>query len=252
MVERADAQRADANRGQALLEGVAEPQWIVVVTALRGQDPDGRITQSSGGEGEDALGRGIEPLDVVDREQDRRASGERAERGEERTWKGDSIRRPGCCRLQPGCDGERPTLRLGKLVRDLGQETVEQVAESAERERHLRLHASRHEDPPAGLPSQLDPRAPEHGLADSRLAANQRTARATGQLVDEPRQLGELGLPSDELDVGGNRHAPIVVLSRGSFQASAAEVLGFPRRAPTRPAAVSTLTEQASASERER
>ena len=147
MVERADAQRADANLVQALVEGVAELERVAAVAALRREDPDGSVAQASGREGKDPLRRGIEPLDVVDREQHLRASGERAQAGEERSRQGDAIRGLARGRLETDRDGKRPTLRLGELLRHLGKGIIEQVGETAERERDLRFRAPRHEDP---------------------------------------------------------------------------------------------------------
>ena len=138
--------------------------------------------------------------------------GERAQTGEERSRQRDAVWCLVGGRLETDRDGERPTLRLGELLRHFGQGTVEQVGETAERERHLRFRAPRHENPHAGLLRQLDAGTPEHGLPDSRLAANERGACTTVQVVDRPRKLSELVLPPDELEVGGNGHAVIVVL----------------------------------------
>src|SRR4029453_8844160 len=62
MVERADAQRSDADLGDALLESVAEVEWVARVAALRDENPDLSVAKPSRREGGDPLGGRAEPL----------------------------------------------------------------------------------------------------------------------------------------------------------------------------------------------
>ena len=74
MVERADTQRPDADLRDALFEGMAEIEGVARFAALRDEDPDRSVAKPSRREGEDPLRRRVEPLDVVDRYQHRRAT----------------------------------------------------------------------------------------------------------------------------------------------------------------------------------
>ena len=87
---------------------------------------------------------------------------------------------------------------------------VEQVGDRTQRERHLDLHAPRHEDAHAGLLRRFDRGAPEHRLPDPRVPADDSGGRAVAERVDEIPELVELLLPADELEVTCNGHPMIV------------------------------------------
>ncbi len=72
-MQRAQAERADVDDGQPLLEVTIEPEWrtCLFVHAPRDEKGDGRLTQASSRELEKPLRRGIEPLDVVDGDEQR-------------------------------------------------------------------------------------------------------------------------------------------------------------------------------------
>ena len=55
MVERADAQRAEADLGEPFVERVAQVERVIPIASLRGEDPDGGIVEALEREGEDPL-----------------------------------------------------------------------------------------------------------------------------------------------------------------------------------------------------
>ena len=197
MVEGADTQRADADLRDVLLEGMAEIEGVTRVAALRDQDPDRSVAKPSRREGEDPLRRRVEPLDVVDRYQHRRATCEDAQIRQEGARQSRGIRCLVRRRFESDHDGERPPLRLGELVRDLGESSLDQVADAAERERHLRLGTPRHQKPDARCPRDVDCAAPKSRLPDSGLTADDDSSGPDAQIEDEPLEACQLVLSPD-------------------------------------------------------
>ena len=198
MVERADAQRADADAVEALVEGGPQLERVARVAALGREEADRGAADALRREREDAAGRRVEPLRVIDRDEHPRVVRERAKVSEERARHCELIRRLRGCRLGADRHGERATLRFGKLVGDLGQVTFEQITYAAERERHLCLRAASRENADAVVFRLLERSTPKRRLADTGLALDHERAGVlveTGHEVPYPRPFG---LPSDE------------------------------------------------------
>ena len=67
MVERADAERAEEDLVEPLLERVPQIERISRAAALCSEDSDARVAEPLRREGEESPRRRVEPLDVVDR-----------------------------------------------------------------------------------------------------------------------------------------------------------------------------------------
>ena len=107
--------------------------------------------------------------------------------------------------MLPGSSGrEGLALGAGKLVRDLVEPRVEQVAENSERELGLRFGSGGCQHGEATLPSGLDRGAPDRCLADSRLAFEQQDPRAGVVGIEEGLDSCALPVPADQLGHAGS------------------------------------------------
>jgi hypothetical protein len=155
--------------------------------------------QTAEGEGKDSRRGLVEPLGIVDRDEQRAATGERAEDVQE--GKPD---RPLVWRL-PFRLGEeerrleRPPLRRGNSGQRVLECAGEEVAERGEGELHLRAGGPAGKRPLPTRPGAGKARLPEHRLPDSHLALEHKGARASREPREKPAELGELLLPADQL-----------------------------------------------------
>ena len=172
------------------------------------QDADVFLPEPPESEGQSARGRRIEPLDVIDRDDDWLAIAQQVQD-------------------VPDCDSECPVVdriivRFFDEQRDLecvpprGRESrqhiaenaLEQISEAGVREPALGLGGpgAEHAQPPRG--GLLDADDPERRLADAGLAFEHERSRASFFAFDEGPEGGELLFPADNL--GAHRPCPIV------------------------------------------
>ena len=138
----------------------------------RAEDADPRVDISPKREGERVRRCLVEPLRIVDRNEDWLGAGE--------FLQGRGGRRPECAPVDPPVDRivpqerrrERPPLWCRQEVERGVVDVREQVDESRERERRLNARRPRDEHPPAPFGREVDARLPDGGLPDPRRAPN--------------------------------------------------------------------------------
>ena len=203
---------AEAERGQVeAVEAIggpveAERRRRRAGGSLREQQGDRLVGQAPRSEGEHRGGGPVEPLHVVDGDDERRGARQGAQRGQGRERDGLLVRRrAGVGDEQRGL--ERAPLRGGEVLQRLGVR-AEQVAERGVGEARLRLGGTRGDRPHARGLGSSDRRPPERRLADPRLARDQQRARS--RPFEEPLHALQLLVPSDELGLhgGGGRAYP--------------------------------------------
>ena len=203
---------AEAERGQVeAVEAIggpveAERRGRRAGGSLREQQGDRLVGQAPRREGEHRGGGPVEPLHVVDGDDERRGARQGAQRGQGGERDGLLVRRrAGVGDEQRGL--ERAPLRGGEVVQRLGV-GAEQVAERGVGEARLRLGGTRGDRPHARGLGASDRRPPERRLADPRLARDQQRARS--RPLEEPLHALQLLVPSDELGLhgGGGRAYP--------------------------------------------
>ena len=203
---------AEAERGQVeAVEAIggpveAERRRRRARRPLREQQADGLFPEASRSEGEHRRGGPVEPLHVVDGDDERRGACHGAQRGEGGERDGLLIRR----RAGVGDEQrrlERAPLRVREVLQHLGV-GAEQVAERRVREARLRLGGTCGDRPHARCLRTSDRRLPQRRLADARLAGDQQ--RAGPRPIEEPLHDLQLLVPSDELGLhgGGGRAYP--------------------------------------------
>ena len=175
-LDRPDAERGHrqprdcARRGRGL--DLRPPE--AVGEAAREQDRERRV-QAPKSERERTRRRGVEPLDVVDGEQQRFVGGqhrERASHGDTERARIDPIRGF----LDEEGHLERTPPRRRKRWQDVIEDVLEQVAEAREREAAIGLGRSRFENAAAAPGRILHPRTPQGGLPDPCLALEDQDA----------------------------------------------------------------------------
>ena len=203
---------AEAERGQVeAIEAIggpveAERRRRGARRPLREQEADGLVRQAPCREGEHRRGGPVEPLHVVDGDDERRGARQRAQRGQGGERDGLLVRRRAGIRDEQR-RLERAPLRGGEVVQRLGV-GAEQVAERRVREARLRLGGTGGDRPHARRLRACDRRLPQRRLADARLARDEQRSRA--RPVEEPLHELQLLVPSDELGLhgGGGRAYP--------------------------------------------
>ena len=127
--------------------------------------------------GERVGGRAVEPLDVVDRDEDGLPGGERAEGAQEADRDRRALGRRPRRRRPKQRDLERVQLR-GREAAELGRcDPVEQVDQRRERVLGLGVGGSRREHAKTALARSVDARLPERRLADAGAADEQERRR---------------------------------------------------------------------------
>jgi hypothetical protein len=186
------------------------------------QQPDCAV-EASQREGECARRRGVEPLDVVDRHDDRLPLAHQAEHiaygRRERARVGGLVRRV----IPQQRDLERPSPRRGQLADHPVEDSIEQIPEPDVREPPLGLgRPCRQHDPPAPA-RRRDSREPHRRLPDPGLALENQRHRLLGGAVEEAVDGAELPVAADDLDYA---HATIVTAPRAQVSTA------HPRSAP--------------------
>ena len=141
-------------------------------------------------------GRSVDPLDVVDRDDEAAAPGQRAQpvQEAERDRMGIGRSAAGLLAKQGDLQGTELGSRQAELTR---VDAVEEIDQRREGQLRLRLTRSRREDAHPALLRSLYPGLPERRLADARLAReDERRARARG--IEKRPQRFQLGLASGQ------------------------------------------------------
>ena len=231
-MERADTERPDrADDGRASAptacssSDTARAALRAVMSSRSGHAPSLRRANVSA-----RPRRGVEPLEIVDRDEQRPVSASTCERA--------AGRKPDCARI----DGA--VVRLLEQQRDLegvpprrrqhGQDVVErafeQIAQRDMAQASLRFGGPREQDARAPLPGMLDRRLEERRLADPRFAFEDECGRPGLRVVDEGEDDATFFLSADDLQ----RHLAAIVTGaaekascdRGKAPFGALEVAG--------------------------
>ena len=195
-VQRPECQSLDVGTGEGHVPGAVPG---IVADPAREQKPDRLVTQAPEREGERLRRRRVEPLDVVDGDQQRTLAGDAAQEIEERDADGVRIRWPGGRPGVPGRgilpkegDAERPGLRAGQPFDRRVVDRLEEVPDGRVGERRFGIGRPGDEGPTAGLGGPIDSRLPERGLAHAGLGLDDeadRPASRAGKPVLDHREL---------------------------------------------------------------
>ena len=187
-VESARAERADAQVGRsALVERTLQLRRRDAVTEPAGEeDADVVLGQSPQRKGERARRRRIQPLHVVDRDEERLAVGEQLQRRADGHGKGAEVDR--LLRVVPQEQGdlERAPPRCRQLGQHVGERVLEQVSQPGMGDSELDLGGPGGEDAQPALPRRLDTGEPERRLPDPGLALQDERRRASA--ASRPRK----------------------------------------------------------------
>ena len=140
-------------------------QKAAAVRSLRQHQAQPLAGHAAGRERECGGARRIEPLNIVDRNEQRLLLNERSQSGEERNADRMSIGRHALRVLEQERDRQRSSLHLRK-PRDDVVRIDEQVRKRGEGQRSFRIRRARDEHPELDLMRIRDSGAPQSGLAD--------------------------------------------------------------------------------------
>ena len=190
----AEAERADLEPSQRPpLERALESS--LKTESLGEQEADGLALEAAHDEVECVGGRRIEPLDVVDRDQQRLTGSQGAQRVQEAKRDRVGLGRR-ALRLGPQKGHhQRSQLRSRQANELLRLNPVEQIDQRGKREPRVGAARPRRQHPPAVHPGELEADLPERGLADSRPAHENECARVP--VLEERVEGGELRLATD-------------------------------------------------------
>ena len=163
---------------------------------LRSQAPQGELEHGRGGR--------VEPLHIVDGDDDGRRSREGAEDVEQSEADGALVGglRAGVLEQQRDPEGvlaRRPERRQRALV-----DTAEQVGKTRERDRRLSLNCTAGEDNSSSAARFIDTVVPEKRLAHAGLAGQQQRRRTPADALEETGDRAELGFACNH----STRHRP--------------------------------------------
>jgi hypothetical protein len=202
--ERLDLNALDASRRQCSVE---QERRVVALDPSRRDKAHLLGIEPAQDEADDSIGRRIDPLQVVDGNQerpDRRQPPKDAERGlRDCTWVGMVLR----CFTTQECDLECAPLRSRQLVQRIVGDVIEEIDQSGEPEAGLSFRRARYEDPEPVLACLVETAGPDARLADSRLAFDQQRARPVRDGLEERERRFELGVTPDNLAACLRGHA---------------------------------------------
>jgi len=220
-VERADAERSHRQPLDALrAERVLQLRRLGAVDAPSGEQHEHTArSEPSHGERKCAQRGGVEPLHVVDGNEDRLPFAEKLQHVVHRHGERAAIDRA-VCLLAEERDLECPPPRRRQLGSDVVEDAVEQIAQPHVSQAALGLGRPRRENAHPPSARVLDPRKPERRLANPRLALEHERNRAFAFLrpIDEGADRGEFLLPPDDLA----RHSGRTDRDRGSGKCNSA------------------------------
>jgi len=220
VVERTQVDGTDLDVGEALRRKRTRElgqQRALQRNAPRDQDADALGTQPPRGVAERSGGGCVEPLDVVDGDEDRGRLGKRAQRAENGNSDGALVEGRPIVLLEHERTGQGTALGIGKRRECLVEYRVEEIAYPRERQRGLALRRTRLEDAKSERFRLGDACRPQGRLPHARLALQHERRRPAGDAAQEVTDGSELELAPD--DVTGH-DASIVRLTRRRQQAA--------------------------------
>ena len=152
------------------------------------------------------LGRSVEPLGVIHRNEKRLITRQQPERRSEARGNRVLVNSPTGRACTTRCDPKSARLWLYELGRNVIEERGDEIRHRRERETRLCLRRPRrqHADPSFGR--CIADASPDGGLSHTRLTAENKRAGTRSEPVEEAGQLGHLRTTSDEL-VGHVEHS---------------------------------------------
>jgi len=170
----------------------------VAPRSLGHHDAQRLVREPAKSERERGRGGRIDPLDVVDTEEQRTFLGERAQRREQRDADRPPVGRRSVGFLEQQRDRQRPSLHRRQLLDHLVR-IAEQIRERGKRQRPLGFGRARPEKPESALARGLGRSTPHGCFADPRLALQQDRRRAVfWSALEERAQQRELHVPPEE------------------------------------------------------
>jgi hypothetical protein len=169
-------------------------------TTQRREHAERETTEPPQSERQHAPRSRVQPLHIIDRDQQWSPCRKQPQTSNDRSWKHETV----ACRPPRIFDAERgrdrSRLRPRELVSDLVERPLEKVAQPAESQRHLDLGTpnGKHSDS-RRLRGGYDI-TPDRRLPEARLSPHKRKPLAVRQLLDEALQLPSLPLAANELE----------------------------------------------------
>jgi hypothetical protein len=195
LMETAEAERADR---QPLQVVEVERQADARPLSQGREEADPLVAQPPKRELEHASRGRVEPLGVVDGDEDGPMLGERAEHVEKRERDRALIRSFRARLPDEQSAFERTPTRAGECSQSFVEPLPEQIGESGERERRLRLGGAAGQDAPELPSGPVNAGMPENRLADTRLARNDQRGRPVPNSPQKGLDRVELFLPPDD------------------------------------------------------
>ena len=225
VVERPQAQRADRESREPIRRKRAielHRDGRVGRRPHRREQADTLVTQAAERDLQHTGRRRVEPLEVVEREDDRLPLGEHLEDVEQGQPDGSRVRSnlPGLGQQER--DLERAPPQLRERGCHLVEDRCEQVGEPRERQQRLGLHAPVQQDAAEPLLGFLDTCLPQDRLADPRLAGEDERGRAILDAGQKRLDRAELLLAADYL----RRHGPRAILAESEPGYESSEATG--------------------------
>ena len=207
-MERADTERPDRQTPDRVRADRPLESRHCSLGAAGGEEQKHRArTEPAQGERERVRRRGVEPLEIVDRHEQRPVFGEHLQRAAgcdpERARIDPIVGRL----LEEERDLERAPPRSGKRGQDVVENVLEQIAEAQVREPALGLRRPRREDAHPPRVGVLDAGKPERRLPDAGLTLEHEPGRPCRHVVDEGEDDATFFLSADDLQ----RHLAAIV-----------------------------------------
>ncbi len=184
----------------------------------RHQDPNRQVLEPAKSELQHPGGRSIEPLHVVDGDDDRSGPGQRTQDRAHRCADCPDIGNSALQTTTKQGDVYGTLLWIGQVPEHLLVEPSQQVGESRERQLRLGLRRTRREHAIRASGRLLDPFVPQDGLADTGFAFQEQRNGPVLNSTHEIAQSGEFALaPDDDLGHRGSvqGRAPGEILAVG-------------------------------------
>ena len=228
------------------------------------QNPDRFVAQATDGEGEGKSGGRVQPLDVIDSDEDRTGPGQAPERVAERDRDGVVVRRSLLRLVAQERNPQRALLWGGEGGEGTFLGRLEQVADPRVGERGLRIGWSSREHPPGLLSCLLDAGEPEGRHAHSGFALDDHDLGTRENPGEECVDLREFGVSAEnDLSHGSpilehrrrhrSRWGPVLLAIGGGGGPSCGqpEALARPTRRPPGPRRATGETDPRRSHERE-
>lgn len=195
----AEAQRAQPQPPQPFnRKSAVEPERsrLRAVAAARDENRNRRRRKPAKRERKNRRRRRIEPLHVINRNQQRTTAALR-EKPEHRECDRPLLRRSPLDLLQQQSSGKRPTLRQRQPIKPLRQHGVQEITQRSERERRLGTDRTAREDRETLLARFRQRCLEQRCLPDARLAVQRECLGRVPPSREKVRQHGNLGLTAD-------------------------------------------------------